>query len=103
MKKPAVEPKSAQGYHSVQPPASQSPITQQPQIIKKMRPGSALNDRAGVAGSSSQQSLHNEQRNENILCAVLALLKELKESELELVLRDVDKKLNPYKNNLTPH
>jgi len=75
-----------------------------------MRPGSALNDKplgAGSVGvSSSQQSLHQqqEQRNENILCAVLALLKELKESELELVLRDVEKKLSPYKKqHMTPH
>lgn len=34
-----------------------------------------------------------EQRNENILCAVLALLKELNESELELVKRDIEKKI----------
>lgn len=32
-------------------------------------------------------------RNENILCAVLALLKELDESGLELVKRDIDRKL----------
>jgi len=34
-----------------------------------------------------------EGRNENILCAVLALLKELGESELELVKRDIEKKI----------
>ena len=38
-----------------------------------------------------------EQRNENILCAVLALLKELGESELELVRRDIEKKLQNIK------
>ncbi len=32
-------------------------------------------------------------RNENILCAVLALLKELDESGLELVRRDVERKM----------
>jgi len=32
-------------------------------------------------------------RNENILCAVLALIKELNESELELIRRDIEKKL----------
>jgi len=32
-------------------------------------------------------------RNENILCAVLALIKELSESELELIKRDIEKKL----------
>lgn len=35
----------------------------------------------------------NNYRNENILCAVLALLKELDESGLELVKRDIDRKL----------
>lgn len=35
----------------------------------------------------------SNQRNENILCAVLALLKELDESSLELVRRDIDRKL----------
>jgi len=35
----------------------------------------------------------NMHRNENILCAVLALIKELNESELELIKRDIDKKL----------
>lgn len=33
------------------------------------------------------------QRNQNILCAVLALLKELDDSGLELVKRDIDRKL----------
>jgi hypothetical protein len=32
-------------------------------------------------------------RNENLLCAVLALIKELNESELELIKRDIEKKL----------
>jgi len=36
-------------------------------------------------------------RNENILCAVLALLKELDESGLELVKRDIDRKLSTKK------
>lgn len=34
-----------------------------------------------------------EGRNENILCAILALLKELGESELDLVRKDIDKKI----------
>ena len=56
----------------------------------------------GIAGIS-QGSVHNQSvahqpnmnphRNENILCAVLALIKELNESELELIKRDIDKKL----------
>ena len=39
-------------------------------------------------------------RNENILCAVLALLKELDESGLELVKRDINKKLSTKKTNI---
>jgi hypothetical protein len=38
-----------------------------------------------------------EQRNENILCAVLALMKELGEGELELVKRDIEKKIATIK------
>jgi hypothetical protein len=39
----------------------------------------------------------NNYRNENILCAVLALLKELDESGLELVKRDIDRKITQRK------
>lgn len=35
----------------------------------------------------------NNYRNENILCAVLALLKELDENGLELVKRDIERKI----------
>ena len=35
----------------------------------------------------------NNYRNENILCAVLALLKELDDSGLELVKRDIERKI----------
>jgi hypothetical protein len=38
-------------------------------------------------------------RNENILCAVLALLKELDEGGLELVKRDIDRKLQQNLKN----
>ena len=48
------------------------------------------NQQAPVAG--------NNYRNENILCAVLALLKELDESGLELVKRDIDRKLQIKKS-----
>ena len=44
----------------------------------------------------------NAHKNENILCAVLALVKELNEGELELIKRDIEKKLaaaNQQKNN----
>ena len=44
---------------------------------------------AGAGGASNP----NNYRNENILCAVLALLKELDESGLELVKRDIERKI----------
>ena len=50
---------------------------------------SKLSNRQGSAQGASS----NNYRNENILCAVLALLKELDESGLELVKRDIDRKL----------
>lgn len=40
----------------------------------------------------------NIERNENILCAVLALVKELDDSSLEIIKKDIEKKLQ--KNNL---
>lgn len=43
--------------------------------------------------SNVSHNVSNNYRNENILCAVLALLKELDESGLELVKRDINKKL----------
>jgi hypothetical protein len=51
-------------------------------------------ERAQQNTSVSQLSSNNNNyRNENILCAVLALLKELDESGLELVKRDIERKL----------
>jgi hypothetical protein len=44
--------------------------------------------------NTSNMSQQNTHRNENILCAVLALVKELNESELELIKRDIEKKLS---------
>ena len=69
-------------------------------------PRSSSNNIANVSSSSlhNQSVAHahnisnhsniamNPHRNENILCAVLALIKELNESELELIKRDIDKK-----------
>jgi len=51
----------------------------------------------GGGGSQHTLSQQNNYRNENILCAVLALLKELDESGLELVKRDIDRKLQGKK------
>jgi hypothetical protein len=44
-------------------------------------------------GGGASNPHANNYRNENILCAVLALLKELDESGLELVKRDIEKKI----------
>lgn len=38
------------------------------------------------------------EKNENILCAVLALIKELDENSLEIVRRDIDRKLSKTYN-----
>ena len=49
---------------------------------------------AGVTPSTAGGANNpNNYRNENILCAVLALLKELDESGLELVKRDIERKI----------
>ena len=52
-----------------------------------------LNNLGMGSNRNSQNGSSNNYRNENILCAVLALLKELDESGLELVKRDIDRKL----------
>jgi hypothetical protein len=41
-----------------------------------------------------QSSNNTVNKNENILCAVLALLKELDETSLELVRREIERKLS---------
>ena len=46
---------------------------------------------------SANHTVTTNPRNENILCAVLALLKELDESGLELVKRDIDRKIPQLK------
>jgi hypothetical protein len=51
-----------------------------------------FNNESKLSNRNSAQGSNNY-RNENILCAVLALLKELDESGLELVKRDIDRKL----------
>jgi hypothetical protein len=40
--------------------------------------------------------MNNPERNENILCAVLSLVKELDENSLELLKRDIDRKLGNH-------
>ena len=40
-----------------------------------------------------EKEIGNEQRKENVLCAVLALIKELDFNELEFLKRDIDRKI----------
>lgn len=47
----------------------------------------------GYTFGSMHTDPNTSKRNENILCAVLALLKELDENGLELVKRDIDRKI----------
>lgn len=58
---------------------------------------SGISDRNTAAQVSQSNNPNGNYRNENILCAVLALLKELDESGLELVKRDIDRKLQNKK------
>jgi hypothetical protein len=55
--------------------------------------GSVNNGQVNLSNRNNGSATGNNYRNENILCAVLALLKELDESGLELVKRDIDRKL----------
>lgn len=58
--------------------------------------GQSSNHVHSISNHNAGMNMH---RNENILCAVLALIKELNESELELIKRDIDKKLNVSKKH----
>ena len=65
-----------------------------------LNPAHNVSHHGGNGGNFSNGntgSQNNNYRNENILCAVLALLKELDESGLELVKRDIDRKLQSKK------
>jgi hypothetical protein len=72
--------------------SSQQAPTQHQSSVQSNR--NVSSERAQQNTSVSQLSSNNNNyRNENILCAVLALLKELDESGLELVKRDIERKL----------
>lgn len=62
----------------------------QRQPSSEQRPTEPRAPRARV--EASRQNGSSDSRSENILCAVLALLKELDDSELELVKRDIDRR-----------
>jgi hypothetical protein len=62
-------------------------------------PQLATQNNSVMSAGAAQPSNGGNYRNENILCAVLALLKELDESGLELVKRDIDRKLSNKKQN----
>ena len=64
-------------------------------VIKKEQINRPATAKKGAKEKKEYKS--GEQRNENILCAVLALLKELDESGLELVKRDIERKLSSRK------
>eukprot|EP00347_Sterkiella_histriomuscorum_P018621 403344821 len=70
-------------------PFGQNPQTQQQQITSIQQPQVSSNHMSNGPIAQNNQG----PRNENILCAVLALLKELDENGLELVKRDIDKKI----------
>ena len=55
----------------------------------------AINQKANniIAANHNNNNSNNNHHNENILCAVLALLKELDDSGLELVKRDIERKI----------
>lgn len=60
----------------------------------------ASHDQSPNTGANNQIVLpgsNGNYRNENILCAVLALLKELDDSGLELVKRDIERKLHNHR------
>ncbi|CAG9314938.1 unnamed protein product [Blepharisma stoltei] len=87
----AITPEERNSTGDQQPSPSQNGQNLAP--IKKEEP------KRPVTSSESRNRVkrakpEGEGRNENILCAVLALLKELDEAGLELVKRDVERKLN---------
>lgn len=110
---------SSSKLESLRSQENQSGYTPQLKRVQNMQQNRSQNSQSAHAPRSnsnnpvsniSQSSLHNQSvahahnisnhsmamnphRNENILCAVLALIKELNESELELIKRDIDKKL----------
>lgn len=51
-----------------------------------------------VAGQGSSSD-HPYRRDENILCAILALLKELDKNGLEFVIKDCNKRIAKMENN----
>jgi len=76
-----------------EPPAAQVPrevpreVPQRPPSFERAAEPRAPKPRVEVSRQNG-----SDPRSENILCAVLALLKELDDSELELVKRDIDRR-----------
>lgn len=76
---------------SVQPTASTPPPLETPAPRREPpRPSSSVERRISRKPRAEAQ----DSRSENILCAVLALLKELDENGLEIIRRDIDRKLS---------
>ena len=53
----------------------------------------------GQGGQGGGGSDHPYRRDENILCAILALLKELDKNGLEFVIKDCNKRISKMDNN----
>lgn len=95
------ERKSAASTGRDEPPARAPqpvPVAVEPRReVQQQRPATSENPRPAVPERVARPRVdarpNGDSRSENILCAVLALLKELDESELELVKRDIDLKL----------
>ena len=76
---------------SAQPDIRREPPTQAPRDPPREVPR-PTEPRAPRARPEPSRQNGSDSRSENLLCAVLALLKELDDSELELVKRDIDRR-----------
>jgi len=87
------------GFGGMNPVGHPQKQAEHPSQIVKKEPYQVAQQRPQTSSRKKETKLSrspeagNEHRNENILCAVLALLKELDESGLELVKRDIERKL----------
>ena len=57
-----------------------------------------MQKKRGVGGQGGSSD-HPYRRDENILCAILALLKELDKNGLEFVIKDCNKRISKMDNN----
>eukprot|EP00830_Metopus_es_P022284 TRINITY_DN9811_c0_g1_i1.p1 TRINITY_DN9811_c0_g1~~TRINITY_DN9811_c0_g1_i1.p1 ORF type:complete len:265 (-),score=57.87 TRINITY_DN9811_c0_g1_i1:59-853(-) len=98
--------KKSEPVHQVeyQEPKAEKPIPPMPKEVPLPKPQHAVKKPSPAPAPAKQDPEPSEGRNENILCAVLALLKELDSKSLELIKRDIDRKIASKKgqaNNLS--